>query len=221
MTKEAHVWNRNNSAWRELVDSATIGIDVSTKEKASFNVLGDLATLAGLDKTDGNIIVANGTDWTTKSGATARTSLGLGTGDTPQFSALELGHATENTLTASGGVLSIEGAPLAFRRPGVNAQTGTSYTLALSDEGGIVTMSNGSANTLTIPANATIALPVRSVINVVQIGAGVTTIEGASGVTVNGVSAGSAEIGDRYQGATLLKVDTNTWIVSGNVDEFA
>jgi len=33
----------------------------------------------------------------------------VGTGDSPQFTGIELGHATENTLTASSGVLSIEG----------------------------------------------------------------------------------------------------------------
>jgi hypothetical protein len=38
----------------------------------------DLDTVSGLTKTDGNIIVADGLNWTVESGATARTSLGLG-----------------------------------------------------------------------------------------------------------------------------------------------
>ena len=37
----------------------------------------DLTALAGLDKSDGNIIVGNGTAWVAESGATARASLGL------------------------------------------------------------------------------------------------------------------------------------------------
>lgn len=37
---------------------------------------------------------------------------GVATTDTPQFAAIELGHATANSLTASGGILSIEGDPL-------------------------------------------------------------------------------------------------------------
>ena len=38
----------------------------------------DLTTLGGLAKTNGNFIVGNGSTWVTESGATARTSLGLG-----------------------------------------------------------------------------------------------------------------------------------------------
>jgi hypothetical protein len=67
-----------------------------------------LADIAGLAVTDGNIIVGDGSNWVAESGATARTSLGLGTSDSPQFTSIELGHASENTLTASSGVLSIE-----------------------------------------------------------------------------------------------------------------
>lgn len=104
---------------------------------------------------------------------------------------------------------------------GVNAQTGTTYTLVLGDASKIVTMDNGSSNTLTIPTNATVAFPTDTVINVLQLGAGVTTIEGDTGVTVNGVSGGAGVIQVRYQGATMLKIATNTWVVSGNVGVFA
>lgn len=59
---------------------------------------------------DGEMIVGDGTtDPVAESGATLRTSIGVGSGDSPQLAGIELSHATENTLTASGGVLSIEG----------------------------------------------------------------------------------------------------------------
>jgi len=44
-----------------------------------------------------------------ESGDTAAISMGVGSSDSPQFAGIELGHASANTLTASGGVLSIEG----------------------------------------------------------------------------------------------------------------
>jgi len=44
-----------------------------------------LADIAALAVTDGNIIVGDGTNWVAESGATARTSLGLGTGDNVEF----------------------------------------------------------------------------------------------------------------------------------------
>lgn len=60
---------------------------------------------------DGEMIVGDGTtDPVLESGATLRTSLGLGTGDSPQFTGIELGHATDSTITrVSAGVLAIEG----------------------------------------------------------------------------------------------------------------
>ena len=50
----------------------------------------DLAAIAALAKTDGNFIVGNGSAWVAESGATARTSIGLGTGDSPEFTNLDL-----------------------------------------------------------------------------------------------------------------------------------
>jgi hypothetical protein len=48
-----------------------VGVDVQAYDA-------DLTALGGLAKTDGNIIVGDGTTWVAESGATARTSLGLG-----------------------------------------------------------------------------------------------------------------------------------------------
>lgn len=101
----------------------------------------------------------------------------------------------------------------------INAQTDTAHTLVIGDRGQTVTMDNGSANTLTIPTNASVAFDVGTVVTVIQIGAGATTITGDTGVTVNGVSAGSGDISDQYGGVSLLKVATNTWIASGAIGE--
>lgn len=103
----------------------------------------------------------------------------------------------------------------------INAQTGTSYTLALTDRGQTVTMSNASANTLTIPTNASVAFDTGSVINVVMLGAGTTTIDAATGVTLNGVSGGAGDINNQYQGVSLLKIGTDTWVASGDIGTVA
>ena len=57
------------------------------------------------------MLVGDGsTDPVFESGATLRTSIGVGTGDTPQLTGIELGHATDTTLTkASSGDMNIEG----------------------------------------------------------------------------------------------------------------
>lgn len=77
------------------------------------NTSSKLGKIASLAVTDSNFLVADGTNWTVESGTTARTSLGLGTGDSPQFTGIELGHATDTTLTrASAGVMNVEGSAL-------------------------------------------------------------------------------------------------------------
>jgi len=76
--------------------------------------LQDLDTL-GAASSDGEIAVATGAGalaW--ESGATLRTSVGVGTGDSPQLTGIELGHATDTTIArASAGEISVEGAQLA------------------------------------------------------------------------------------------------------------
>jgi len=61
--------------------------------------------------TDGQMIVGDvTTDPVAESGATLRTSIGVGTGDSPQLTGIELGHASDTTLTrASSGDVDIEG----------------------------------------------------------------------------------------------------------------
>lgn len=106
-----------------------------------------------------------------------------------------------------------------------NAQTGTTYTFVLSDRAKLVTMSNASTNELTIPTNASVAFPIGTCILVQQLGAGVTTVSGDTGVTVQGggasVSAGSAAFSNRYSLLTCLKVDTDTWVLQGDIGAIA
>lgn len=103
----------------------------------------------------------------------------------------------------------------------VNAQTGTTYTLVVTDEGDVVTMDNASANTLTIPTNASVAFASGTQVDVSQLGAGVTSVAGDTGVTVNGVSAGTGALSARYGSVTLVKLATNTWLMTGNHDAVA
>ena len=66
---------------------------------------------------DGDVVVGTGAgSMGLESGATFRTTVGLGTGDSPQFTtpyastSIELGHATDTTLTRSAaGELAVEG----------------------------------------------------------------------------------------------------------------
>ncbi|WP_316841363.1 hypothetical protein [Pedobacter gandavensis] len=90
------------------------------------------------------------------------------------------------------------------------------YTLVLADNGKMITMNMAGANTLTIPTNATVALPIGSQIIVYAEGVGVTTITPASGVTINSVG-GKTKITGQYSTVTLIKKATNIWAVIGDL----
>ena len=75
-----------------------IGVDVQAYDA-------ELQALSGLTPTDSNIIVGNGSTFVTESGATARTSLGLGTGDAVEFNTIQVAN-----VTIGGASLTLEGA---------------------------------------------------------------------------------------------------------------
>ena len=98
----------------------------------------------------------------------------------------------------------------------VNAQTGTSYTSVLADAFKTVTMSNGSANKLTIPPNSSVAYAIGDRIDVVMLGSGTTSIQGGTGVTLNAVSTGTVAIAAQFAAVSCLKIATDTWVAMGN-----
>jgi len=89
---------------------------------------------------------------------------------------------------------------------GNNTQTG-SYTAVLTDAGKTVTMSNASANTVTIPANSSVAYVVGSRINILNLGAGACTPTAGAGVTISGTIAALTT----NKAAAVIKTATNTW----------
>jgi len=123
--------------------------------------------------------------------------------------------------TASASVDTTQVATTAFvqavaRLVTENAQTGTTYTLALTDAGKMVTLSNASAISLEVPANATVAFPVNTRIDLAQYGAGQVTIAGAGGVTIRS-SGSKLKLTGQYSAATLWKKATNEWLLIGDI----
>lgn len=108
-----------------------------------------------------------------------------------------------------------------LKAPETRALTGTSEALELADAGKIVTMSNSNPNTLTIPAQADVAWADDTVIQVLRLGSGVTSIAGATGVTLNGVSAGTGAMPNQYQGVSLKRISEDVWVASGDIETVA
>ena len=101
----------------------------------------------------------------------------------------------------------------------LNDQTGTTYTPVLADQYQVlVTRSNASASTMTIPTNASVAFAVGTVITVLNKGAGAVTISGAAGVTVLSAGATAASpVLNQYKSCALIQTSANNWYVVGAI----
>ena len=112
------------------------------------------------------------------------------------------GQAVDNSLLAAQN--------LAF-----NAQVGTTYTLVSGDKYKLVTTSNGSAVTITIPTGVFAA---GEQINVQSIGVGLTTISGgAVTITSTGASAIAPILRARYSAATIICTAAGVFTVIGDI----
>jgi hypothetical protein len=96
-----------------------------------------------------------------------------------------------------------------------------SYTAVLANNGQVVTMDNSSANTFSIPTNASVAFPIGTQINVLSIGTGQTTIQAVTSGTTSILSTGAApaapKLRVRYSAATCVKAGTDLWYVFGDI----
>ena len=102
-----------------------IGLQIGTDVQAFDS---DLTTLSGLTHSDGSFIVSDGTQYVLESGSTARTSLGLGTGNSPQFTGLTLtGSATiQGNLDVQGELTSTTSTVITVDDAFVKLNTGNS-----------------------------------------------------------------------------------------------
>jgi hypothetical protein len=125
------------------------------------------------------------------------------------------GHTLVADSGAATGLAYSAGIPVVL-----NAQTAT-YIVVLGDAYKLVTMSNAAANDFQIPTNANVAFPVGTVINVIQIGAGKTTIEavtpGTTTISSTGATATAPELRAQFSAASCIKVATDTWYVVGDI----
>jgi hypothetical protein len=98
----------------------------------------------------------------------------------------------------------------------LNRQT-ASYTLVLSDTGKLVETNVATANTVTVPLNSTQAFEVGARVDIIQYGAGQTTITPTAGVTIRSAN-GWTKINAQYGAVSLVKIGTDEWYLFGNLN---
>ena len=197
------------------VDGAGSGLDADLLDgssSAAFQpVDSDLTAIAALTTTAFGRSVLEAAN-----AAALATLAGVGTGDSPQFTAVNLNHASDTPLTrASAGVMAVAGVPVYSNIP-QNSQS-AAYTTVLADAQKHILhpTADNNARTFTIDSNANVAYP---------IGTAITFVNQINTVTIaitadTLVLAGPGTTGSRTLAAngvaTALKIATTTWMVSG------
>ena len=183
-----------------------------------------------------SVTLTNGTGLPV-SGITASTSTALGVGS------IELGHATDTTLSRSaGGVLAVEGVVVptisstntltnktltspVITTPkvaiGYTAKT-AAYTVASGDEGYLFSMNNAATQQFNIPTDATFNFAIGTEIHFVWItGAGQPTIGASTPGTTTVLSTGATAVTPKLRvansAATAIKLAANSWLVVGDI----
>lgn len=199
-----HDFDPINAGSSSMVSS----IDVSGGT-TGLTFTGGPVTSTGTITAAGTLAVANGgTGSTTASGA--RSSLGAAaSGANTDITALD----QDVTITATGTIASTS---IGFRGMPLSGQTqGSIITLALSDAGKRVANTTGG---WTIPANASVAFPTDTVIvlhnnstltQTVAITTDTLTLTGSTTTGTRTIAANGL--------ATIVKVGTTSWLISGNV----
>jgi len=155
-------------------------------------------------------------------------------GQVDTHAALTTAHGAVATATASKMVVRDASGRAAFADPSAagdaatknyvdapkylsfNEQIGDTYALVIADDGKLIDMNKATAQTLTVPANASVAFPIGTQILVRQKGAGQVTVSPAAGVTLQS-GGGLVKTYVQYSVVGLLKTAVNTWNLLGDL----
>ena len=178
------------------------------------------AITAMAELSDGEMIVGDGSgDPVAESGATLRTSIGVGTGDSPQFTGIEVGHANDTTLTkASSGDIAIEG-NIVYRAGGTDVPVSDGGTGASSLTDNAVLTGTGSS-AITAEGNlsfngSTLAVTGAATVSTTLGVTGASTLDGVT-VTDNTISsnASNANLEISANGSGKVSISGLLWPTS-------
>lgn len=198
-TNEVLTYDASVSKWKNAV--APAATDATTTAKGVVQLAGDLGGTAAAPTVPGLAFKADSAhthaadDIT--SGTIAASRLGAGTANAAAYL-----RGDNSWADFSAGVRGI--------MPSIRTVT-AAVTLELSDD--VVRVDSASALVVTVPANASVAFPVGSIVQIRRNGAGAVSIAGEAGVTIHGALSGVPQ----YASYSLMKVAADIWDIEGGI----
>jgi hypothetical protein len=148
------------------------------------------------------------------------TAITAGTGLTGGGTSGDVSLAIDSTVATLTGTQTLTNKTLTAPVINIafNAQTGTTYTLVAADTDKLVTLSNASAITLTVPPSVFAA---GNIINIQWIGTGQVTLAQGAGVTItstgSGTNGNAPKLRAKYSAASIVCTASNTFTVIGDI----
>ena len=207
--------------WATVSGAGGSAPDASASVKGVLRLAGDLAGtaasptvpgLAGKADASHTHVIADVTDYAPPSWPVSGTPAVIAAGADAASARTAIGAGTSNFSGAYADLTGKPTIPTDGAYKAVNAQTGTTYTLVAADVGKLVTLSNAAAITLTVPASTLVS---GQRVDVLVLGAGMVTVVGASGVTVNATP--SAVSRAQYSALTVVALSASSCCVVGDL----
>ena len=175
-----------------------------------------------INNDQGDITGVTATSPLTGGGTSGAITVGIQSASTSQSGAVQLTDSTSSTSTSTAATpnavksaYDLAAAALP-KLVSFNAQTGTTYTFVAGDADKLVTTSNASAVTVTIPPSVFSA---GQQFDVQSIGVGLTTFAAGAGVTITstGATAAAPKLRARYSACTVICTASNSFTVIGDL----
>lgn len=204
-----HTYSSGGTYVRQYAtDMDTISSDIYARQKTTGS-WSSWTRIAGAIGTAANNVVA--LNASAKIDSTLLTlvkaDVGLGNVDNTSDANKPISTAQQAALNGKASLGKLEG---------LVSDATTARTLALTDLGQAVEMTNAAANTVTVPPNSSVAFPLNAVIPIIQMGTGQTTIAAGAGVTIRSYGNKLKLVG-QYAQATLYKRATDEWVLAGGL----
>ena len=215
----------NNGTLRTIA-KVTLQVGDTWTTNGTFDTNGNLKQTMGsvnlATQVTGTLPVANGGTGITSFGTGVATALGqnvTGSGGialatSPTFVTPVLGTPTSGNLSNC----TVDGTDaVGFRNTPINSQS-TAYTAVLADSGKTILhpAADNNARTFTIPANSSVAYPLGTVLTFVNLKNTVTIAITSDTMYLAGPGTTGSRTLAEYGVATAVKVDSTSWIISGN-----